>query len=86
MKHTALSSSSKKFKMLCCLTSALFLRDDTNFCGAHPAHLFHTVQMLTNTQSLKVKKKKKMTVLIQKVKIYPLSIPQYYNNQQKNLQ
>lgn len=56
MKHTALSSSSKKFKMLCCLTSALFLRDDTNFCGVHPAHLFHTVQMLTNTQSWEEKK------------------------------
>lgn len=38
---TAFSSSSRKLRMLCCLTSALFFRDDVNDCGAHPAIFNH---------------------------------------------
>lgn len=40
---TALSSSSKKLRMLCCLTSALFFLDDVNVCGVQPVHSFHMV-------------------------------------------
>lgn len=37
IEHTAFSSSSRKLKMFCCWTSALFFRDDVNDWGAHPA-------------------------------------------------
>lgn len=34
--HTALSSSSKKLRILCCLTSARFFLEDVNDCGVQP--------------------------------------------------
>lgn len=37
--YTSFSSSSKKFRILCCLTSALFFLDDTKDCGVQPEHL-----------------------------------------------
>lgn len=35
-KLTFISSSSRKLYILCCLTSALFFRDDVNVCGVQP--------------------------------------------------
>lgn len=43
IKNTALSSSSKKLKMLWCLTSALLFRDDVNDCGVQPTEFDHRV-------------------------------------------